>query len=119
MVNHRDLEVWKKAIELATEIYRVTSGFPEEEKFGLVSQMRRAAVSIASNIAEGAARQSKKEFLQFLSIAAGSTSELNTQLTIASRIGMGDMSRLKAIDDELDRIARMLQGLIRSVKEKS
>jgi four helix bundle protein len=118
-MNYKDLEVWKKAIGLATEIYQVTSGFPEEEKFGLVSQMRRAAVSIASNIAEGAARQSKKEFLQFLSLAAGSTSELNTQVTIASNIEMGNMPKLKALGDELDRIARMLQGLIRSVKERS
>jgi four helix bundle protein len=74
--SHADLDVWKRAVDLAADVYKVTASFPAEEKFGLVSQMRRSAVSIASNIAEGAARTSRREFMQFLSIASGSASEL-------------------------------------------
>jgi four helix bundle protein len=76
---HRDLDVWRTAIDLAKEIYEVTRHYPKEEVFGLVAQMRRCAVSIPSNIAEGAARNSRKEFLQFLHIALGSAAELDTR----------------------------------------
>jgi four helix bundle protein len=92
--NHKDLEVWKEAVEVSTTCYEVTKGFPREEQFGLASQMRRAAVSIASNIAEGAARASSKEFLQFLYISLGSASELDTQVEIAKRIGLGTLPQL-------------------------
>ncbi len=81
MKTHKDLEVWKQAIELSKQVYELTRTYPKEEMFGLVSQMRRAAVSIASNIAEGAARQCNKEFVQFLYIAVGSASELDTHPT--------------------------------------
>jgi four helix bundle protein len=118
MKKHNDLDVWKLSMDFATDVYRATGKFPDAEKFGLVSQMRRAAVSIPSNIAEGAARQSQKEFIQFLSIAAGSTSELETQLIIARRIGMGEMNELERLCASLDRIGKMLQGLIRSIKIK-
>jgi four helix bundle protein len=118
MKKHNDLDVWKLSMDFATAVYRATGKFPDAEKFGLVSQMRRAAVSIPSNIAEGAARQSQKEFIQFLSIAAGSTSELETQLIIARRIGMGEMNELERLCVSLDRIGKMLQGLIRSIKIK-
>ena len=84
---HKDLEIWKKGIDLVEDIYRFTKTFPPEEMYGLTSQMRRSAVSIPSNIAEGAARQSNKEFLQFLYIALGSLSEIETQLFIAQRLG--------------------------------
>ncbi|APG25679.1 four helix bundle protein [Syntrophotalea acetylenica] len=119
MRNHKDLEVWKKAIELATDCYRVTNGFPIDEKYGLTSQMRRAAVSIASNIAEGAARTSQKEFLQFLSFAAGSASELNTQILISRRIGIGDAADLDDLEEKTNLASRMLQGLIRSIRNKT
>ena len=115
--SHEDLEVWKEAIELASETYRVTLKFPNDEKFGLVSQMRRAAVSIASNIAEGAARQSSKEFVQFLYIASGSVSELMTQITIALKISHGDQQELNQLMQSSDKVARMLRGLIKSLKK--
>src|SRR5690606_35660521 len=83
MKTHKDLEVWKKSIELVTEIYQVTKNFPKEEIYGLTSQIRRSAVSVPSNIAEGAARQFNKEYIQFLYIALGSLMELDTQLIIA------------------------------------
>ncbi len=113
---HKKLEVWKKAIEFVTKIYKITEPFPDREKFGLVSQMRRSAVSIPSNISEGAARSSRKGFIQFLSIAQGSTSELETQLIISNKLGF-----LRADDmyllDELDEISRMIIGLIKSLKK--
>ena len=90
MVNlktHRDLDVWKEGIELVVKVYEIVQKFPNEEKYGLVDQIKRSAISIPSNIAEGAARNSKKEFLQFLHISLGSISELETQLIIANRLG--------------------------------
>lgn len=113
---HKNLEVWKKSIEFVTKIYKVTESFPDNEKFGLISQIRRSAVSIPSNISEGAGRTGKKEFMQFLSIAQGSTSELETQLIISSNLGYlknEDMCLL----DELDEISRMIIGLIKSLKK--
>lgn len=119
MQNHKDLDVWNEAIELSRHVYQLTAGFPKNEVFGLVSQMRRASVSVASNIAEGAARQGYKEFLQFLSIAAGSASELDTQLEISKRVGIGDEISLKRVQESTNKVSRMLQGLIRSVRAKS
>jgi len=84
---HRDLDVWKEGIELVVKIYEIVQKFPREEKYGLVEQIKRSAISIPSNIAEGAARNSKKEFLQFLYVSLGSISELETQLIIADRLG--------------------------------
>jgi four helix bundle protein len=113
---HKKLEVWKKSIDFVTKIYKMTESFPDSEKFGLISQIRRSAVSIPSNISEGAARSSKKEFMQFLSIAQGSTSELETQLIISSNLGYlknEDMCLL----DKLDKISRMIIGLIKSLKK--
>ena len=112
---HKKLDVWKKALEFVTKIYKITESFPDSEKFGLISQVRRSAVSIPSNISEGAARSSKKEFIQFLSIAQGSTSELETQLIISNNLGF-----LKREDvflfDELDEISRMIIGLIKTLR---
>ncbi|WP_413999269.1 four helix bundle protein [Flavobacterium sp. W1B] len=85
-MDHKDLDVWKKSMDLVESIYKLTQKFPEVEKFGLTSQMRRAAVSIPSNIAEGAALKGNKELLQFLYIAIGSISELETQYLIAIRL---------------------------------
>ena|SRR5215218_7658642 len=84
---HEKLDVWKKSIEMVTAVYEITKAFPADERFGLVSQIRRAGVSVPANIAEGAARHSDKEFCQFLSIAQGSASELETELLIAKNLG--------------------------------
>jgi len=86
-LTHKDLDIWKLGIELVEEVYKTTSAFPKEEIYGLTSQMRRAAVSIPSNISEGAGRSSKKEFIQFLYISLGSLAELETHTMIAGRLG--------------------------------
>lgn len=86
MNNLNDLKIWSKAVDLSVEIYKLSNDFPDIEKFGLISQMRRASISIASNIAEGAGRNSKKEFKQFLAISQGSSYELLTQLQIAFKL---------------------------------
>ena len=105
--------MWKECIELAKKVYLCTEGFPASEAYNLTSQMRRAAVSMASNIAEGAARQSSKEFVQFLYIALGSGSELDTQLLLARELGMIDKQCYESISSEITSIQRMIQGLIR------
>ncbi len=113
---HRDLDVWKLSMDFVIQIYMVTGTFPSHEKFGLVAQLRRAGVSICSNIAEGAARHYPKEYVQFLYIALGSVSEIETQLEIAFRLGY-----LHSIDTEkevLNRLRRMLVCLIRAVGMK-
>ncbi|MBH0177201.1 MAG: four helix bundle protein [Nitrospira sp.] len=115
MVTHKDLAVWKKAMELATQVYSLTSQFPKEEMYGLTSQMRRSAVSIPSNIAEGAARHSRKEFIQFLHVASGSVAELETQLLLASRIGYLPTDIILTHTEE---VRKMLLGLLRSLKQK-
>jgi four helix bundle protein len=118
MKSHTDLDVWKKAVDLAAEVYKATASFPTEEKYGLVSQMRRAAVSIASNIAEGAARTSRREFMQFLSIASRSASELNTQFIISRRVAIGDDHTLAQLEQNLFRVSQMIQGLLRSINKQ-
>ena len=114
-MDHKDLDVWKKSIELVTEIYSITANFPNEEKYGIVSQIRRAAVSIPSNIAEGCARFSDKEILRFLDIARGSLSELETQLIISKNLGFIDSDNLIK---KISPIAQMLSGLKRHLKQK-
>ena len=118
MKTHKDLEVWKKSIELVTEIYQITKDFPKEEIYGLTSQIKRSAVSVPSNIAEGAARQSNKEYIQFLYIALGSLMELDTQLVIAKNINFVDEEMLSNIDDKIETIGKMLNGLITYRKSK-
>lgn len=113
--SHKDLDVWQCAMDLATEIYTVTARFPKEEVYGLSMQTRRSAVSIPSNIAEGAARNSSKEFVQFLHVALGSVAELETQLLLARQMGFLSESRLF---DKLDRVRKMLVALLRSLKRK-
>ncbi len=112
---HKDLNVWKKAMDLAAQVYSLTAKFPKEELYGLTSQIRRSAVSIPSNIAEGAARHSKKEFIQFLHIASGSVAELETQLLLAIQIGLlsGDH-----IISHVEEVRKLLLGLLRSLKKK-
>ena len=116
---HKKLDVWKASMEAAQVVYELTKPFPNEEKFGLVAQMRRAVVSIASNIAEGAARQGKGEFRNFLSMAQGSLSELDTQLEIAVRLGYLEAESMEELSVLLVRTDKMLTALIRSLsKEK-
>ena len=116
---HERLEVWERAVEFVVRIYRMTETFPREEKFGVTSQIRRAAVSVPANIAEGAARESSREFNYFLSIAQGSVSELATEILIARRLGYVNEQTYRADDDELASIGRMIFGLARSVKRKA
>ncbi|MGD9661680.1 MAG: four helix bundle protein [Porticoccaceae bacterium] len=111
---HKDLDVWKKSIDLVEEIYKVTAQFPKEEVYGLTSQMRRSAVSIPSNIAEGAARNSKKEFKQFLHVALGSLAELETQVIVSARLGY--LSAVDELTGECLTIKRMINGLIASLR---
>jgi four helix bundle protein len=113
---HRDLEVWKVAVGFVTEVYKVTEGFPQSELFGLTNQMRRAAVSVPSNIAEGAARNTSKEFVYYLSISLGSLAELETQLMIAHNLGYMDQVKLNGLLDKLQAIRRMVLGLRRALK---
>jgi four helix bundle protein len=112
---HHKLEAWNQAVELVTEIYRRTDSFPKEERYGLTSQIRRAAVSIPANIAEGAARFSRKEFARFLSNAQGSASELETELLIAHRLGYLDETNFSQLSSQLERIGRLITGLSKHV----
>ena len=113
--NYKDLVVWQKGISLAKATYRLTTKFPGEEKFGLVSQMRRAAISIPSNIAEGQARHTTGEFIQFISHAEGSTAELETQIILSIELGFAEAKSTKAAFILLDDIRRMLNGLRRKL----
>jgi four helix bundle protein len=105
-------------VELATSIYNVTGQFPKSEMYGLTAQMRRAAVSVPSNIAEGAARTSRREFVQFLRISGGSLSELDTQLVIASRLGYLSGEDCRALTAKMDSIAAKLAGPIASIRTR-
>ena len=116
---HKKLKVWKLGMELVEDVYKLSADFPAEEKFGMVSQMRRCAVSIPSNIAEGAARNSQKEFINFLHISQGSLSELDTQLELTARLGFASKEAIRAIEDKLTEEDKMLSGLIRSLKDQN
>jgi four helix bundle protein len=115
---HQKLDLWKSAIEFVVAIYKITERFPKEEKFGLTSQLRRATVSIVANIAEGAARTSSKEFLQFLSHSQGSGSEVDTELVIALRLGYLAEKEYQELDRDLDDIGKMITGLSQSIRRK-
>lgn len=115
--SYRDLVVWQKAKGVAVLVYQLTDHFPKEEIYGLTSQMRRAAVSIASNIAEGQSRGTKKEFHHFLRIAYGSGAELETQFEIALELGTLKPGEYESVLGLLDEVMRMLNTLIRKVKE--
>ena len=120
MKSHTDLIVWQKSIDLVETVYQVTGKFPTEEKFGLISQIRRCAVSIPSNIAEGHGRKSDGEFCQFLRIAYGSSSELETQIILSKRLSFIRDSEHENIMSKLTEIHKMLNTLIsKSLKAKS
>ena len=111
MDNFRNLIVWKRAVELATQVYKKTLNFPKFELYGLTSQIRRSAVSISSNIAEGAGRRSRKEFANFLGISYGSASELETQLMIANKLEYLSNEDFEFLLNEIDEIQKMLYTL--------
>ena len=113
---HKKLDVWKLSMRLAKEIYHLTSRFPREEQYGIISQMRRAATSIPANIAEGAARRSKKEFLQFLSVSGGSLSELDTFLDLSLMLGYTTNEEKSVIDDLIAKVGMTLAGLMRNLQ---
>ena len=113
MKTHKDLDVWKISIEFVKDIYVLTSSFPSEEKFGITSQLRRASVSIPTNIAEGAARGSTKDFIRFLYIALGSLSEVETLLIITVKLNYGTIN---VMDEKIIEIRRKLINLIKSLK---
>jgi four helix bundle protein len=119
MKTHKDLNVWKESILLVTIIYEKTKSFPKDELFSLTSQIRRCAVSIPSNISEGAARESNKEFLRFLYISQGSIAELDTQLLIASNLKFLSEEDYAILADKLTSIRKMLAGLIKFRKGNS
>jgi len=110
--SYRDLKVWQKSIELARDLYSRTRSFPEDERFGLTNQVRRAGVSICSNIAEGQARRTTKDFVQFLYISRGSLAELDTQLTLSHKLGYLDEENYQKLLSQIDEIQRMLYGMI-------
>jgi len=116
--SYRDLLVWQKALELAVRIYRVSERFPKSEIYGLTSQLRRAAVSVPSNIAEGYGRGSRKEYLQFLSVAQGSLKELETQIILAQRLSYTSEIEAEGTLSESGTVGKMLGGLMRSLRTK-
>lgn len=116
MHNYKELKVWKRAIDFAQLIYRVTQTFPSEEKFGLTSQLRRAAVSIASNIAEGAGRITKGGFGQFLGIANGSLCEVETQTIIAKNLELIEAKDFESVNEEVDHLQRMIFNLKKNLR---
>jgi four helix bundle protein len=110
--SYRDLKVWQRAIQMTIAIYRVTTSFPKEELFGLTGQIRRAGVSVASNIAEGYGRSSKGEYKQFLGMARGSNLEVQTQLFIATELGYGNPALLIEADNLSNEVSKMLNSLL-------
>jgi four helix bundle protein len=115
----RELVVWKKSMKLATDIYRLTQGFPREEMYGLVSQLRRAAVSIPSNIAEGHGRSGLGEYRQFLWVARGSNVELQTQLEIAKSLDLGNAKLLQESEALSQEVGKMLFALLDKLRSKA
>ena len=115
---HKDLTVYKKSIDFVTEIYQFTTTLPAEEKYGLTSQLRRAAVSIPTNISEGSSRKSTKEYIQFLYISLGSISEIETLVEISKNLGLMGTDTLELLTNDLEVIKRMLISLIKTLKNK-
>ena len=118
VTSYKDLEVWRKGIEIVDRVYTITNGFPETERYGLVTQMQRAAVSIPSNIAEGFARQHVGEYRQFLYVSLGSCAELETQLHIAQRREYASKEDVANVEEMLDHESRMLMSLIKRLAAK-
>lgn len=118
VMSYKDLVAWNKAMELVIEIYRVTKNFPKEEIFGLMSQLRRGAISIPSNIAEGKGRLSKGEFRQFLGNARGSLAELETQILISQKLNYLDEAETNKILTMVEEVGKVINGLLSAVKNQ-
>jgi len=114
-----DLSIWKKSIDFSFDMYKITNSFPQDERFGLISQMRKSAVSIPSNIADGAGRNSDKEFIHFLGISNGSSNELLTQIIISNRLGFISNSVTESVLSKIDEIQKMNHGLKKSLDNKT
>jgi four helix bundle protein len=119
MQTHKNLKVWQRSISLVTEIYRITRDFPKEEIYCMVSQLRRASISIPSNIAEGSARKHTREYIQFLYVSLGSAAEIETQIIISINLGYIMSDKAGRIQAELEEIIRMLIGLIKSLSDRN
>ena len=115
-MNHKELDAWSKSISLVMKVYNLTKEMPDSEKFGLTNQMRRAAVSIPSNIAEGAARDSDNEFIKFLYYSLGSAAELETQLILSQKLRF--LSIPDNVDDDIQKTKQIIIGMIRYLKSK-
>lgn len=115
---HKDFEVWKDGMDLVSEVYNVTRVFPKDELYGLVSQIRRAAVSVLANIAEGAARQSRKEFIQYLAISRASLSELEAELCISERLGYISNDKTVGLMEAVRNVGTQLSAIIRTLRNK-
>ncbi|MCF8451819.1 MAG: four helix bundle protein [Pedobacter sp.] len=118
MHNFRKLNIWLDAIVLAKEVYKVTSNYPKEEKFGLVSQINRCSVSVPSNIAEGSSRSSNKEFSYFIKVALGSLFELETQLILSNEFGILDSQELDKLVEKIIKLQKMLTKFLTSLEQK-
>ena len=116
ITSFKDLDIWSRSIALVENIYKVTNSFPKEELYGLTSQLRRSAVSIPSNIAEGFGRFHKNEYKQFLHIAIGSCAEVSTQIIIASKLGFLEKGKADILLNELEEISKMTMSLIKKLK---
>ena len=114
--SYRDLQVWQKSLAVSIDLYRTTQSFPPDERFGLTAQLRRAGVSVPSNIAEGYGRGSAKEYLRFLKIARGSIFEIETQLLIAVQLEYCSRVQFEELSEKLSESGRILAGLIRSIE---
>jgi four helix bundle protein len=114
--NHRNLDAWKKAMDLVTMVYKATSSFPKDEQYGITSQLRRAAVSVPANIAEGFARNGTKELLHFLGIASGSLSELDTLIELAGKLGY--INESEELCGQVDEVSGLTMGLAASIRRK-
>ena len=117
--NYKELKVWQKAYGLCLEIYRITSAFPKEERYGLTSQIRRAAVSVPSNIAEGYGSKTSREYIQALYVAYGSNCELETQILISGDLGYIRACDLEILQRDIGEVERMLKGLISALEKKT
>ncbi len=116
--NYRDLKVWQKSYQVCLEIYKITKGFPRQETYGLTSQIRRAAISVPSNIAEGNGRKTTPEYIRSLYVGYGSNCELETQVLLSGDLGYIKSEKLKGIQEAIGEVERMLKALIKSLENK-
>ena len=119
MWNFRNVEAWKRAVELSKVIYEATKGFPNDEKYGLISQIQRAVVSISSNIAEGCGRRTSRDFVGFMYNAIGSLKEVESELFVAEKLGYIVIKDVENLVDELEEIGRMISGMIKKESERN